>query len=228
MIIFCIAFKHPRLIEEESLSKGSAYPKDLFAYEEIRKLIAERKLVPGQKILYRDLEELLGVSKTPIINALARLAREHIVVSFHNRGYYVREWTKQHIRQMFDLKQKVHQIVVDCAVKNCNPENLSVLRDALDAYLEYRTATYDSKKYRLDWQFHVALSEMSGNDYLVSIIDQQYFIMSYTVDLSSLTPYIRQFENDHSAIYRAISKRNIRDAKAVLRAHDATGKRCLG
>jgi DNA-binding GntR family transcriptional regulator len=210
------------------LSKGSHYPKDSFAYEQIKKLVVERRLIPGQKILYRDLEEMLCVSKTPIVNALGRLENEHIVVSFHNRGYYMREWTKEHIRQMFDLKEKVHQIVVDYAVKNRNPENFAKLNRAVTEYLKYRTKTYDLKKYKLDWQFHVALSEMSGNEYLVSIIDQQYFIMSYTIDLSALTPLLKRFEKEHFAIYKAISKGNIREAKAILREHDEAGKRLLG
>ena len=50
--------------------------KEMQAYLGIKNLIFERVINPGQKVIYRDLEEMLGMSKTPIINAFARLEQE--------------------------------------------------------------------------------------------------------------------------------------------------------
>ena len=59
--------------------KKSGMSKNFKAYNAIKELVAVHKLSPGQKLIYRDLEEALGMSKTPIINGLMRLEQEGLV-----------------------------------------------------------------------------------------------------------------------------------------------------
>jgi len=207
------------------MSKSRDYAKDLQAYEGLKELLISRRLVPGQRIIYRDLEEILGMSKTPIINALVRLEHENLVVSHHNRGYYVKEWSSRDIQQMFELKEKLHEIVVQYAIESATTAKLAGLKRALDEYLAYRSDIYDLRKFRLDMAFHIQLAKMVGNDYLTSVLSQQYGIMCYSVDLAVLTPLIRKFEQDHELLYKAIQQKNPREAKRILRSHDRAGAR---
>jgi DNA-binding GntR family transcriptional regulator len=196
---------------------------DVYAYQGIKELLFKRRLAPGQKLIYRDLEQILGVSKTPIINALARLERENMVVSRHNFGYYVKQWSPKEIEQMFELKEKTHQILVNYAIENHTPEAIASLKQALDDYLNYRCEVYNVEKFRLDMNFHITFSSIVGNDYLTSVLSQQYSIMSYVVDLAGLTPLMPQFEEDHKSIYYAIVERDVVMAKKILRLHDRRG-----
>lgn len=203
--------------------------KEILAYEGIKELLFNRRLTPGQRLIYRDLEESLGMSKTPIINALVRLERENIVVSHHNFGYYVKEWHPKEIEQMFELKEKIHQILVTYSVENCTERSLASLKETLDEYLQYHCSIYDIKKFRLDMNFHIQLSKCVGNDYLTSILSQQYSIMAYTFDLSGLTPLMPRFETDHRQIYEAIAEKDAARAKKILRDHDRVGsKKAVG
>ena len=85
------------------MKKQSSLSKDAQAYHLIKEALFDRKLSPGLKIIYRDLEEMFGMSKTPIINALVRMEQEGLVVSHRNRGFYVRELKAREIVQMYDL-----------------------------------------------------------------------------------------------------------------------------
>ena len=84
--------------------------KHLEAYNAIKQLIAGRKLVPGQKLTLRDLEETLGMSKTPIINSLMMLEQEGLVTSKQNRGFYMKEVTAEEAEQIYDLREKLEAI----------------------------------------------------------------------------------------------------------------------
>jgi DNA-binding GntR family transcriptional regulator len=209
------------------MSKVRDHGKDLQAYEGLKELLLCRRLVPGQRIIYRDLEEILGMSKTPIMNALVRLEQENMLVSHHNRGYYVKQWSSKDIRQMFELKEKLHGILVKYAVESATAEKLADFKRALGEYLAYKSTIYDLRKFRLDMRFHIQLAKMAGNDYLTSVLSQQYSIMCCAVDLAVLTPLIEKFEQDHTLLYQAIEQKNSKEAKRVLSAHDRAGAKMV-
>ena len=87
------------------------------AYQAIKELFYHQQLFPGQKIIYRDLEEKLGMSKTPIINGLIKLEQEGLVVSQKNRGFYIKDVSLEDVEWVYDLKQKLEEISVDYAHK---------------------------------------------------------------------------------------------------------------
>jgi DNA-binding GntR family transcriptional regulator len=196
--------------------------KDILAYQEIKKLFFSRKLPPGQKIIYRDLEETLGMSKTPIISALVRLEREGLVVSEQNRGYFVRQLTTEDIRQMYDLRQRLEEIALDYALNQGTPGNLDCLKSALDAYASYNAQIYDAKRFKLDAEFHTAIARLGGNSFLVNLLEQFYLTAWVSVNVVVFTPFIERFKADHRALYQAIKQGDRKAAKAIMRRHERT------
>jgi len=61
------------------------------AYWQIKNMIFQQKIAPGQKLIYRDLSKRLDMSKTPIMHALGRLEQEGFVELMPNLGYSVKE-----------------------------------------------------------------------------------------------------------------------------------------
>lgn len=168
------------------------------------------------------------MSKTPILNALTRLEHEKIVVSQHNRGYYMKIWDAKDLFQMFELKTKIYDIVVDYALRNCTNINLLKVKKAMDEYTNYECEIYDANKFKLDLAFHLTFVQMAGNDYLTAILEQQYSIMAYAMDLSLFSPFIQQFEQEHMDIYNALGRCSAREVKRLLRYHNGIGQRVLG
>jgi DNA-binding GntR family transcriptional regulator len=196
--------------------------KDILAYEEIKKLFFGRKLPPGQKIIYRDLEETLGMSKTPIISALVRLEREGVVVSEQNRGYFVRQLTTEDVRQMYDLRERLEEIALDYALAKGTPQSLDCLKSALDAYISYTAQVYDAKRFKLDAEFHTAIARLGGNSFLVTALEQFYLTAWVSVNVVVFTPFIDRFKADHRALYRAIKQGDRKAAKIIMRRHERT------
>jgi DNA-binding GntR family transcriptional regulator len=195
------------------------------AYETIKELIQCKKLVPGQKIIYRDLEEMLGMSKTPIINGLIRLEEDGLVVSKRNRGFYIKEESLEEAGQIFDLREKLEQISLEFAVPNYSDQGLAILKKKMIAYHEYVTPIYDRKKLELDTDFHQQIAEMGGNPYFAKLMCRFYKSDFFKLNLSYFLPYVKEFSEEHELLYEALKKRNLEEAKKIIRRHIRAGKK---
>ena len=193
--------------------------KDTVAYREITNLLFQGKLPPGQKIIYRDLEETLGMSKTPIITALTRLEQEGLVVSHQNRGFTVRVLSARQVKQMYDLRVRLEEIAIDYACADGPPRDISKLEAALEQYLAYKPAVYDARMFKLDSAFHTAIAVLGGNDFLVKMLEQYYLTGWVSVNVMVFTPMIDNFRADHRDLVRAIKQADRKSAKALLRRH---------
>ena len=74
-------------------------------YTRLQALIVERKILPGERIPPDQLAREMGVSRTPILNALKRLAQERVVEVFPRRGIYVRRFTKREMARLFAVRE---------------------------------------------------------------------------------------------------------------------------
>ena len=74
------------------------------AYEEIRKRLLRGDFAPGARLSESELSELCGVSRTPVREALRRLALEYFVRIEPNRGAFVIDWSREDIVDMFEMR----------------------------------------------------------------------------------------------------------------------------
>ena len=197
------------------------------ACEAIKELIFSNRLVPGQKIIYRDLEEKLGMSKTPIINGLIKLEEEGLMVSKKNRGFYVKEENIEESSQIFEVREKLDEIAIDLALENFHAGDLKDLEDKVVAYRDYSSLIYDRKRLDLDIDFHMQIAEMGGNQYFVELIGRFYKNIYFRLNLICLSPRIVQFGKEHEQIFNAIKAKNAKEAKRIARFHSRAGKRLV-
>ena len=207
--------------------KAPSASKEELACRKIKEFMYARKLSPGQKIIYRDLEEMLGMSKTPITNALGRLEQEGLVVSTHNRGYYVKKLNKGEIVQLYGLRVRLEEIAVDYAIANARPEDLAALKEALKAYLDHDSEFYDSTRLKLDLEFHLQIARMGKNDFLISILTQFYERALVGLPAFFMTPLIPQFKKDHILIFEALESGDSTKTKAIIKDHEMASLRFL-
>ena len=77
------------------------------AYLGIRNMLFHNEIGPGQKISYRDLAERLGMSQTPVIQALKWLEFQQLVRHEPNRGYYTAPVSLQEVEEIYDLRELI-------------------------------------------------------------------------------------------------------------------------
>ena len=205
--------------KSNSTSAPPVVSKEHQAYLAIKNNIIDRKLAPGQRIVVRDLEKLLGMSKTPITNALARLEQEGFLISEHNRGFSVKELQLTEIKQLYRLRIGLEELAVEFAIEDYSEEKFLELKAASDAYLSYDCNYYDPKRLQLDIDFHLHIAKMSDNNYLIEMIQDIYERTLFGLSPAFMTPFISRFEQEHKDIVQAIQDRDFQKAKSILREH---------
>ncbi|MBI5602729.1 MAG: GntR family transcriptional regulator [Deltaproteobacteria bacterium] len=189
------------------------------AYKAIKNLIFTSQLFPGQKIIYRDLEEKLKMSKTPIINALMMLERDDLVVSKKNRGFYIRVVNREEAEKIYDLRQTLEAISIEKAIKNYTKQDLAVLKRWIDEYEKYDAKVYDQKRWTLDSAIHLQICAMGKNPFFVRMMEQFYENIYFMLKVMFLQPAVEKFKKDHQGIFKAIQSRDTGKAKSLIREH---------
>lgn len=205
----------------------SEKPKNLEAYQALKRLIVEQRLSPGQKLIYRDLEEILKMSKTPIINGLMRLEQEGLVVSKRNRGFFLKDVSKKEAEQIYELRERMEMISMEFAVENRNSEDLRVLKEMVMLYRDHRAPVYDKRRLEIDTDIHMHIARMGKNDFFTSMLRTFFENMYFTLNVIHLTPYIDNFDEEHMLLFEAIRDRDLAKAQEVIRTHIRAARKHL-
>jgi DNA-binding GntR family transcriptional regulator len=129
------------------------------AVDRLRDAITSGRILPGTKLVEREVATLLGISRMPVHEALAELEKEGLVVSRPDARYVI-ELTKKDILQLYEVRLALERLAVTLAAKNTCPENQAALaallddmRRAVDAGDRATYSRTDVETHRLIWQF---------------------------------------------------------------------------
>ncbi|GII58548.1 GntR family transcriptional regulator [Planotetraspora thailandica] len=143
------------------------------AYAEIAGRMASDDLPPGVWLREKSLAASMGISRTPVREALRKLASEGLVRLERHRGAQVVSWTPQQISEMYGLRAVVEGYVAAIAAQKISPEAL----DKLDANLaEYERVIADGdaparqQAAELNNEFHAIVLDATGNESLVTLL----------------------------------------------------------
>ncbi len=103
-------------------------------YNQIKNLILCNEIMPGQKLHHQQLSERLGVSRTPIREALTRLVQEGYVSFLPNRGFTCKEIRMQEAEELYELREALEAFAVEKAIATVTDAALRQLRDKMNAY----------------------------------------------------------------------------------------------
>jgi len=147
------------------------------AYQGIRRMIYTRELVPGQKIAYRDLAEKLGLSPTPIIQALKRLELLGFVCHEPNRGFYMSPFSLKEIEEIYELRELIEPSLVADAVRNIDKKGLADLKAALEAHLSAERDFYLKERLFKNREFHLTLASLSKKETQIRILHNLFELL---------------------------------------------------
>lgn len=190
------------------------------AHDRIKELLFRRILNPGQKLLYKDLCELLGMSKTPIINALNQLIYEGFVTYEHNRGYRVATFDETSITHLFEVRLELECINVRNAVEQFTKEKFAILKEKYELLASYTTYQMDIKRLNLDMSFHAEIARMGGNTYslqfLKTVMEHTYFMLRLERAMDGRK---KQMKDAHKKVVDAIENRDAAKAVKAISIH---------
>lgn len=153
------------------------------AYNVIRGKIMNCELEPGAPISEHDLIEELGISRTPIREALSRLEAEHLVSIFPKRGIFVTEVSLKDVMDIYMLRETIEPIAARLAASSIDREKLLDLKSRYyDVESHHDLQTYIDA----DLEFHRLVAVSTGNLYLEQILTNLYAQNSRTRIISKV------------------------------------------
>ncbi len=198
------------------------------AYKALRQAILARKIPPGQKLVVRVLAEDLGLSPTPVKEALSALEREGLVVAVPHRGYFVLEPSLEDVREIYSLREVLEGLAARLAVENDG----KVLQKKLEKLLAKQREAAEKRDIDtygdLDLEFHRTFWEASGSKRLLATaetIDGQIrMLINSSAAIPGRLPLSRA---EHEAILQAVRDKNPDAAEAAMRTHVRNAGRAL-
>ncbi len=190
------------------------------AYNTIRKLLVEFKLKPEERINEVQLAKTFGVSRTPIREALNRLASEGFVSLTPNRGFFVRSLSTEGLLDLYELRSIIECAAFRLMCERAEDDQIERLRVYWEAIVDgYRDQPADIILAE-DEGFHLLIAELSGNPELVN---QLAAINARIRFIRRIQIEHRTHDKDqvasHSAIVDAAVRRNIEGGVELLRQH---------
>jgi DNA-binding GntR family transcriptional regulator len=189
-------------------------------YEAIRERITSGSLPRGARVHQEDLAEELGVSRTPVREALRRLAAEGLVEMRTNRGARVADVDQAGMRVSYEARTVIEPGAARLAAGQLLKEPLARMRAAVAA--QRRSLRDVQRSFEANREFHLALAAASGNEFLSQFAERLW------VARIGETIYERQVETqermlldvrEHEQILEAIEAGDARRAESLTRRH---------
>jgi DNA-binding GntR family transcriptional regulator len=137
--------------------------------ERIRDMIIEGQLAPLTRIHEGQLGKALGVSRTPLREALKFLASEGLLELVPGRGAVVRKLTPKDVRDMLDVLAAIESLGGRLACRNATDAEIAALRHTHDDMMALYHARNRLEYYRRNQSIHSAIAQLSGNALLASM-----------------------------------------------------------
>ena len=191
------------------------------AYTAIREGIRKGDFPIGSRLVERELCEIVGVSRTPVREALRRLSAEGLVFMRPNHGVQVAEWAEEDRNEIFALGAILQSYSARLAAQKITDVEIDVLRQLVDRMETLIEDQGDNSEIAdLDSRFHSAILDAAGNRRLAAVISQ---VISLPVLLRSFQTYelddMRRSVRHHREIIAALAAGDSDWAEATTRSH---------
>lgn len=205
------------------LSKVNLYdykPLREVIFNTIREAIIVGELKPGERLMEVQLAEKMGVSRTPVREAIRKLELEGLVVMAPRKGTHVAELSTKDIMDVLEVRASLDGLATALCAERITDYELKELKNVLDqlaGFIEKGNLQGSIKK---DIEFHEIIYKSSRNDRLMQIISNlreqvMRFRVMYLKDNSNPKELIRE----HKGIYEAISVKNSQQAQSCAENH---------
>ena len=208
------------MTEDLKLNMNEYLPLRDVVFHTLREAILKGELKPGERLMELQLAAKLGVSRTPIREAIRMLEQEGLAVTVPRKGAEVARMTEKDMEDVLVVRAALDGLAVELACDNITAEQLGQLQNA-ERRFGSCIKNGDLKKIaEADVEFHEVIYRATGNTRLVTMLsnlrEQMYrYRVEYLKDSDNYPELLRE----HQAIVEGISKRDKKHVAEVMRSH---------
>ena len=193
------------------------------AYAMLRQAIADADIYQTREEIRLDervLSETLGVSRTPVREAMAQLEREGFIRSVPRRGVYVVRKTKREVIEMITAWAALESMAARLITKNATDEEIALLRKMFATFHDGQVAAHLDEYSEVNIEFHQTIIRMSHNSVLINLAENLFTHMRM-IRRKTIGEKDRADRSisDHLHIIEAIEARDTERAEELVRTH---------
>ena len=189
-------------------------------FESLREAIIQGQLRPGERLMELQLAEELGVSRTPVREAIRKLELEGFVVMVPRKGAYVAGITDKDITDVFEVRAGLEALAAGLACERITEDELEQLERSVAQIAELAERPDLNALVQEDSEFHEIIYRASRNKRLTQILTNlQEQIQRFRLTTLSRPGRTREALDEHRQIVEAISARNVELAQRLAAEH---------
>lgn len=194
---------------------------DAKVYDRLKTMILEGKLVPGDKVYQDRLAQEMGVSRTPLVNALKVLEQEKLIKAIPRRGFFVRQFSKEEMIYIFELREVLEGLAARRAATLITPPQIKQLQTFFEAFKGVKHIEDYDVYAKEDRRFHNFITDLGGREFLKSVLTS-YNVVLFSYQVSSYGGLVRppdETMREHLAIIKALECKDSAKAEEIMRLH---------
>ena len=189
-------------------------------FNTLRQAILKGELAPGERLMEIQLAERLGVSRTPIREAIRKLELEGLVLMIPRKGAEVAKISEKSLRDVLEVRRSLEELAIELACQRMTEEEINSLEQTQEEFKKAVARGDAMKIAETDATYHDVIYKGTGNDRLVQILnnlrEQMYrYRLEYIKDEDKRQILLLE----HDKILKAVKMRHVEEAKEAMREH---------
>lgn len=189
-------------------------------FQNLRTAILRGDFQPGERLMENQLADKMGVSRTPIREAIRKLELEGLVIMVPRKGAEVANITEKDIRDVLEVRATLEGLAIKLACENMDPKDIKQLERVNNEFIKAVKAKQTDIVVKKDIAFHDIIFEASGNEKLIQILNNlREQIYRYRMEYVYHIADHNQLVKEHLKIVDALKSKDQELATELAIAH---------
>ncbi len=191
------------------------------AVENVREMILNGVLKPGERLILEDLAKDLNMSRLPIREAIRQLQAEGLITVINHKGTFVSKLTTKDVQDVYKIRSILEGEAAKLGTKLISQDDIKKMESILELMEQNNLAAYGPKNWlNMNEKFHLILYEATGNQRIVKMISNLMVETSSYVRLAVIIEGQKpRAKSYHRKILEAVKKRDGEKAEALTKEH---------
>ena len=208
------------MMSEFSVDMDEYLPLRDVVFNTLRKAILKGELKPGERLMEIALADKLGVSRTPIREAMRKLELEGLVVMVPRKGAQVANITEKDLNDVLEVRIALENMAIEKACARMTKEDIEELESAAKDFQKIIASGSLVEMAEADEEFHEKIYRASGNARLMQVLSNlREQIYRYRIEYLKDEDTRQQLVQEHAMMTRAIRERDVEKAQELSFEH---------
>lgn len=200
--------------------ENSHRPLREIVYDELKMQILTGQIEPGTRMMEVEMANEMGVSRTPVREAIRKLEKEGLVTIEPRRGAYASEVSVRDMIEILEVREEIEGLATELAAERMDDDTKARLYRTADKYGEAVKDNDTGEMIKLDTEFHHIIVEGSSNKILMNVVEQlQELVLRFRYIYYDDFRRAEKMPREHKAIIEGIKSGNAKSARKAAEDH---------